>query len=171
MYLRAPAALTKIHSQYPQQAAHKPPKLSLQGTWHLLVSADTAMHVTYMHTHMHKSITSCILPQVFVLGYGSLDKNGAGVDVAFLEAVSHRGPGVRSKLLMLGLVRHSLHAACRTWCRTFSSISSTMSAWMLPCFPPWGWRTESLNWKQAQIKCFPSGEFPWARCLVTETKP
>lgn len=46
------------------------------------------MHITYVHTHVHKSITSCILLPVFVLGYGSLDKNGVGVDVAFLEAVS-----------------------------------------------------------------------------------
>lgn len=73
------------------------------------------MHITYVHTHIHKSITSCILSPVFVLGYGSLDKNGVGVDVAFLEAVSRGGgQAVRSKLLMLGLVQHSLRAACGT---------------------------------------------------------
>lgn len=73
------------------------------------------MHITYVHTYMHKSITSCILSPVCVLGYGSLEKNDVGVDVAFLEVVSHGGgcgEAVRSKLLMLGLPGTTFTPCC-----------------------------------------------------------
>jgi hypothetical protein len=62
-----------------------------------------------------------------------------GVDVALLEKVCHCG-GSLWGLLCWSYAQASVTQssdAFRSRGRTFSSFSSTISAWMLPCFPPW----------------------------------
>jgi hypothetical protein len=63
-------------------------------------------------------------------------------------------------------------SSCACWfgCRTLSYLSSTMSAFVLPCFPLcWQW-PKSLNCKPAPIKCFPLQELLWPWCLFTANR-
>lgn len=51
-------------------------------------------------------------------------------------------------------------------CRTFSSFSSTMYAYLWPCFLHWWQQTKPLTLYKAPIKCFPYEELLWSRCLL-----
>ena len=68
---------------------------------------------------------------------GTIKKSGfVGVGVALLEEVCHWEWALGFQMLKPGPVSLSLPAAFPSRCRTLTSFSSTMSAYVPPCFPP-----------------------------------
>jgi hypothetical protein len=88
-----------------------------------------------------------------------------------LGEVCHYGSSLdASRVQAISSVTDSSAAVCRSRCETLSSFSSTMTAWMIPCFHHDDNRLSLWNCKPAPIKCFSLGELPWSWCLFTSTE-
>ena len=115
------------------------------------------------------------------LGSGAIRRCGlVGVGVALLEEVTYCGGELSGSYdeggsaqykreLPPSCLQMTLLAVFKSKSRTLGS-SSTRSACMMPCFPPWWNELNLWNCNPGPLKCLPLYELPWSWCLLTTIK-